>query len=129
MLSVDDALAVIGKRAAVEELLEHRRLRLLQLQEEGVLAVQAEQQRDPGARAHAADTHHLARKVGQLELLEQHAPVVLKRRPIAAQQLVQPVPDFIALAAIREVRDRHDQGWIGDDAHLPVDLVRELGEG
>ena len=38
----------------------------------GSCAVTAEQQRDPRAGAHAADSDHLAGEVGQPELLEQH---------------------------------------------------------
>ena len=71
-----------------EELLEHRALGLLHLQEERVLSVAAEHQRDPGARADASDAHDLAREVDEAELLEQHPPVVLERGPVAAQQFV-----------------------------------------
>ena len=67
-LSGDDPLAVVVKLARLEELLEHRGLGLLELQEQRVLAVAAEQQRDPGARADAPDADDLARDVDQLEL-------------------------------------------------------------
>ena len=77
-LADDDPLAVVLELTRSEELLEHRRLGLLHLQEQRVLAVAAQQQRDPGARADAAHTDDLACEVGQAELLEQYAPVVLQ---------------------------------------------------
>ena len=51
--------------------LEHRRLRLLDLQEERVVVVAAEQQHDPAPRADAADADDLAGEVDDPELLEQ----------------------------------------------------------
>ena len=78
-LAGDHPLTVVLELARAEELLEHRCLGLLQLQEQRILAVAAEQQRDPGAGADAAHADDLAREVGQPELLEQHAPVVLER--------------------------------------------------
>ena len=107
----------------LEELLEHRGLRLLQLQEQRILAVAADQQGDPGARADAADADHLAREVDQLELLEQHAPVVLERVAVGAQGLVQRVEHFVAFHALREFVDRDDQRRFGHDPRLPVDLA------
>ena len=59
-------------------LLQHRRVGLLDLEEQRVLAVAAEHQRDPRARADAPDPDHLVREVGQLELLEQHPAVELR---------------------------------------------------
>src|SRR5204863_7057798 len=88
-LADDDALAMIAKLARSQELLEHRRLRLLHLQEQGVLPVAPEQQPDPRPRTDAADAHDLAREVDELELLEQHAPVVLERRTVGTQEPVQ----------------------------------------
>ena len=64
--------------ALAEERLEHRGLRLLDLQEEGVVVVAAEQQHDPGARADAADADDLAGGVDVAEALEQ-PPAVARR--------------------------------------------------
>ena len=108
-LSDDHPLAVVRELARAEELLQHRRFRLLHLQEQRVLAIPAEHQRDPRARADTPDPDHLTREIGQLELLEQHPPVELERLPIAAQQLVQRLEHLVALLARRELLDRHDQ--------------------
>ena len=62
--------------------------RLLELQEQRILTVPAEHQRDPRPRANAADADYLAREVGQLELLQQDASIELQRVAVAAQQLV-----------------------------------------
>ena len=87
-LTGDDPLAMVSKLARTEELLEHRRIRLLELEQQRVPPVEAEQQRNPGARAYATDANHLAREIGHAELLQQHAPVVLQRAPVGAQLLV-----------------------------------------
>ena len=61
----------------------------------------------------AADADDFAREVDQLELLEQHAPVVLERCTIGAQELVQRIEHLVAFDALREFVDRHDQGRFG----------------
>jgi hypothetical protein len=55
----DDALAVVGELARARVLLEHRRLRLLDLQKQRLVTDAAEQQRDPGLRPDAADPDDL----------------------------------------------------------------------
>ena len=72
-------------------LLEHRFLGLLELEEQRVFAVTAEEERDPGPRPDAADTHDLPREVDQLELLEQLAPVVFQGLAIHADQAAKPL--------------------------------------
>ena len=68
-LAGDDPLAVVFELAGAKEILEHRRLGLLHLQKQRILPVTPDQQRDPRARADAADPDHLASEIGQLELL------------------------------------------------------------
>ena len=58
---------------APDELLQHRRACLLGLQEQRVIRVVAQQQRDVGAGSDAADPDHLAREVDQTKLVEEHA--------------------------------------------------------
>ena len=70
-LALDDSPTVVVELALPDETLEHRRLGLLGLQEQGVLAITAGEQEDPGPGADAADTDHLAGEVDQLEALEQ----------------------------------------------------------
>ena len=70
-----DALAVVCVLALAEERLEHRRLGLLELEEQRIIVVAAEHQADPRARADAADTDDLAGRVDVVEALEQLAAV------------------------------------------------------
>ena len=74
-LALDDALTVVVELARAEERLEHRRLGLLELQEQRIAVVAPEQEHDPGARSDAADTDHLARGVHVAEALEQVSAV------------------------------------------------------
>ena len=85
-LTGDDALAAVAVLALADEPLEHRRLRLLDLQEQRVLVVDAEEERDPGAGADAADADDLAGQVDEPELLEQVAAVGLERPPVGADE-------------------------------------------
>ena len=59
-LALDHALAVVGELALAEERLEHRRLRLLHLQEQRVLVVAADEEDDPRPGPDAADADDLA---------------------------------------------------------------------
>ena len=88
-LALDDPLAAVRELAASEERLEHRALCLLQLQEQRVLVIPAEQQRDPGARADAADADDLAGEVDEAVTLEQPAAVASERAAIGADGIVQ----------------------------------------
>ena len=79
-LALDDALPVLLELALAEERLEHRGLRLLELEEQRVAVVAAEQEHDPGAGADASDADDLAGGVDVAVALEQLAPVVRQRR-------------------------------------------------
>ncbi len=68
---VDDALALMVVLARRRIGLEHRALRLLDLQEERVAVVATEHQHDPGAGADAADADHLERGVDEAVAVEQ----------------------------------------------------------
>ncbi len=109
-------------------LLEHRLLRLLELQEQRILAVAAEKQGNPRSRPDAADAHDLPREVRQLELLEQLAPVVIERHAIDPDQLAQLVHPLLLLSPWDEHAERHDQRRLIDDLGRSVDLLRELRE-
>ena len=58
--------------------------RLLELQEQRILVVAAEQQHDPGARADAADADDLAGRVHVAEALQQLAAIAGKGRAVGA---------------------------------------------
>ena len=100
-LAGDDALAAVAVLALADEPLQHRRLRLLDLQEQRVSVVDAEEERDPGAGADAADPDDLAGEVDEAELLEQVAAVGLERPPVGADQLVDLVLERVSLVARR----------------------------
>ena len=74
-LAADDPLAVVLELARAQVGLEHRRLRLLRLQHERVLAVAADEQEYPRARADAADAHDLAGHVDEPVGAEEVPPV------------------------------------------------------
>ena len=74
-LAFDDALAVVCELALAEEPLEHRRFCLLELEEERIVVVAAEQEHDVRPGADAADADDLARGVHVAVALEQLAAV------------------------------------------------------
>lgn len=102
---------------------------LLDLEEERVLPVPAEEQRHPRGRAHAADAHHLARDVDDPELLQQRVALVPERAGGFAQEALDVRLDAIALHRVGEVVEPNDQRGSRDDAQLAVDDLRELAEG
>ena len=73
--------------ARAQEALEHRRLGLLDLEEQRVVVVAADQQHDVAAGADAADADHLPRRVHVAELLERVVPVA-ERVPVRGEQLL-----------------------------------------
>ena len=88
MLPGDDAFAVIAVLALRGEVLQHRGLGLLELQEQRVGLVAAEHQCDPRTRADAPHPDNLARDVNESKLFQQDSPVGLQRLPVPAQQLM-----------------------------------------
>ncbi len=84
-LALHDSLAVVREAARAEVRLEHRRLRLFHLEEQGIVLVAPEEQHHPAAGSDAADTDDLTREIGIAEALEQHTPVARKRVAVAAE--------------------------------------------
>ena len=107
--------------------LQHRSLRLLELEEERIVAVATEQQHDVGARADAADTDHLARSVRVAVALQELAPITRQRPAIGADDDAQEVFGLVC-AITQDVFDRSDHGRVADDARLTVDDLRQLRE-
>ena len=95
-LALDDPLAVVVEGALAEERLEHRCLRLLELQEQRIALVTAEHQHDPGARPDAADADDLPRRVDVAEALEQLPAVGRQGAPVgpdgALNELLEVIP-------------------------------------
>ena len=84
VLAVHHPFAMGPAVAAPDELLEHRGLGLLGLEEQRIGVVAAEHQHDPRPSPDTADTDHLAGHVGQAEVLEQVAAVARQRPAVAA---------------------------------------------
>ena len=112
-LAGDDALAAVAVLALADESLQHRRLRLLDLQEQRVFVVDAEEERDPGAGADAADPDDLAGQVDEPELLQQVATVGLERAPVGADQVADLALDRVALHLRRERARRSGRSAAG----------------
>src|SRR3954452_13351403 len=70
-LALHDALTLVLVAARAGERLEHRGLRLLELEEQRILIVTAQEQDDPRPRANAAHTDDLAGEVPVPERLRQ----------------------------------------------------------
>jgi hypothetical protein len=128
LLALDDATALVHGPAATGVRLEHGRLGLLDLQEERVGGVAAEQQRDPGARAHATHADHLVRDVDKPVGAQEVAPVVLQGLLVVAQVGAQPLADDLRAIVAADLVDRYDQWRIADDARLAGNVVGQLGE-
>ena len=118
-LALDDALAVVAELALAEERLEHRRLRLLHLQEERIVVVAAEEEQDEGPGPDAADADDLAGGIDEPEPLEQMAAVARQGLPVLADDVPAGLQGL--LAALEELRHRDDQRRVAGDPRLAVD--------
>src|SRR5271165_1993947 len=127
-LTRDHALAVVRVGTGPEETFEHRRLCLLDLQEQRIIMVPAEQQHDVAAGADAAHAHHLVRRVDVAVLLE-GVVMTPQGAPVRAEQLLdQRVRILPFRSRPDQVLDRDDDRRVGHDAQLSFDLVRPPGE-
>jgi hypothetical protein len=118
------------------ERLEHGLVRLLELEEEGVIAVAAEEEHHPGARPDAPDPHDLPGQVAVLEALEEVPAIALERAAVDPEEAVDRMfellraPDRRVLHPLVELADRDDQGWVGDDSRgLALEFLRHSREG
>ena len=85
-LPFDDPLPVAREPALAEERFEHRRLGLLELEDERVGVVAADQDEDVGAGADAADADDLPRAVDVAVALDEPPPVARQRPPVGAER-------------------------------------------
>ena len=128
-LALDDPLAVVGEPAPPGVRLEHRRLGLLDLEEQRVGVVASEHQRDPAPGADAADPDDLAGEVDQPVRLEQVAAVGLQRAAVRRGCARPATPrSSSASSPWSRSRERDDERRVALDAVLAVDLLGELGE-
>ncbi len=115
-------LAVGGVDGRAEVGLVGRGTRLLALQEERVVAAAPLEEHEVDAHADAADADHLADHVGLGVPVEEVAPVLLQRRPVAAEQLV----DEVGLLVV--VDGRPHRRVLGDPG-AAVGHLGQLGVG
>ena len=128
-LALDDALAVLLVLARAEVRLEHRRLGLLELQEQRIVVVAAEQQQDPGAGPDAADADDLAGRVDVAEPLEQLSAVAGQGRAVVADEVRSVSSSGLMLFGVEQLVDRDDQRRVVADPGLAVDGLGQLREG
>ena len=121
-LACDHPGAVARVLAGAKVGLVHRGAGLLDLQEEGVVATAALEQRQIDPHPHAADPHDLADQVNEREAVEEVAPILLQGHPVAGQ-----APG--AQRILHRVGDADAQGRVLVDPGLAVDHLRELGKG
>ena len=90
-LAHDHALALVRANGSgdVDIGRQHRRLGLLDLEEQRIVVVDALQQDDPAARADAAHAHHLARRVDDAIARQQRAAVERQRIDIGRSMLFE----------------------------------------
>ena len=120
--------AVVGELAGTDELLEHRALGLLDLQEQRIVSRRGR----PSARSTRG-----CRRCRRRPPCGPRRPARTARAGCAARESACAIAAHAAGAAPRTARrgsrscqlgDRDDQRRIRDDPRLAVDLVRELGE-
>ena len=112
---------MLGERALAQEWLEHRCLRLLELQEQGIVLVAAEHEHDPGARADAAHPDDLARRVDVAKPLEQAPAVGAQGTPVGADHSPYELLQLNLFDAGRHLLDRDDERRVARDPGLAVD--------
>ena len=89
------------------------------------------EQDDEGACADAPDPDDLTGHVDDLEPLEQKTPVVLQRRAVSPELLVDHMLQLVwgETVGLVQLAGRHDAGWLADDPVATVDQLAELRQG
>ena len=124
-LADDDAPPVMRVLAGREVRLEHRWMRFLQLQHEGV--VSAREQRDPAVRADASDPDDLPSDVGDLVAMEKSLSLVAQRVPVVLYQRHDVLPLVRLAIATRQQRWRLTEPMAPiDDLGEPADRVQMM---
>ena len=97
----------------------------------GSSLVAALQQHDEGPGADAAHADHLAGHVDDLEALQQMAAVLLQRRSVGPELLVDRVLDLVGRVPVHglEVAGGDDHRWLAHDPVAAVDHLAELRQG
>ena len=130
-LALHDSFAGLVVAALGQVILQHRGGRFFDLQEQRVLLIAALQQHNERPRTDAANADDLAGCIDDLESFEQVPSIVLQRRAIGPELLMNRVSQLVSRHANvrREFTSWDDDGWLADDPVLAVDLLRQLREG
>jgi hypothetical protein len=120
---------VLGVATLPEERLEHRHLRLLELQEERVVVIAADQQQDPGAGTDAADAADLPCRMDVAIALEQAAAVAWQRAAVRVDHVRRKSLEVRSFRTGQDVLDRRHERGLADDSELAVHRPTELREG
>ncbi len=116
----DDSLALVLVDAPARVRCEHRRTRLLHLQEEG-MAFGGGEETHQAAGADAADADDLHREVFQAVAIEQHAAIVGQRQAI----VFHPVEEHLLHALLGDVEEHRR---LVHQAVPAIDRGRQLGK-
>ena len=116
-------MGVVLVAALADVRLHDGRVGLLELQEEGIAVVSAQQQDDEGERAHTADADDLHRHIDELVAVDELTVVFLEGPAIVGERLLCHPLQF---GIRREVSDERRRV---DDARHPVDRLGQLVEG
>ena len=98
-MPLHDALPVVGEAAPACVRLEHRRLGLLDLEEQRVGVVATEHEGDPAPGPDAPDPDDLPGEVDEPVALEQVAAIGLQRAPVHPDPVFEPHPELVELVA------------------------------
>ena len=119
-LTLDDPPAVVDVLARPDERREHRLLGFLHLQDERVEARAALPDHDEATRADRTDTDDLARRVDELDLVEQTASIVGQRPRVTLEEREH--------RRHRDIGEVLDDGRVVDDHPSAVAHLRQLLE-
>ena len=107
---MDDPFALQVEAARRRVGLEHRALRLLDLEEQRVAVVAPQHQRDPGARADAADADHFEGDVDQAVAVEHNLVLDVERVAVVGEDAEDDALDVHAgRFLLGQVSRPHDQ--------------------
>ena len=128
-LPLDHALTVVRELALGEVGLEDRRLGFLDLQEERVVVVAADQEGYPRARADAADPDDLAGQLDEAVLREQVAPVAGQGCLVGTHDTRDGLEEVLVVGLGEQLPGRDQQRRVADEPELTVDDPGELRLG
>ena len=123
-LPLDDpvSLALVRRRTRVRG--EHRRLGLLQLEQQRVARVPALHQHDPGAGPDAADPHDLAGQRDEPVALHQHAALRRQAGAVLVQEGLDDLDVALPCLADQHLLGGHQHRRVRDELRLAVHDVQ-----